>query len=46
MSYITSQTSRSDIDKQIIQLTEKELILSENEIRVLCEKVNIILTYL
>jgi hypothetical protein len=34
------QTHRSDLDKQISQLIEKEEILSEQEVKTLCEKVN------
>ena len=35
-----SQTNRSDIDKQIQQISEKEVCLSEGEIKILCEKVS------
>jgi hypothetical protein len=39
MSFLISQTNRSDLEKQIHQISDKELCLSESEIKVLCEKV-------
>jgi hypothetical protein len=44
MSYINNQTSRLDVDKQINQLIEKEQILTESEIKILCEKAKEILS--
>lgn len=41
MSYLNNQLHRSDLDKQISQLIEKEQMLSENELKILCEKVKI-----
>lgn len=43
MSYINNQAGRLDIDKQINQLIEKEQMLTENEIKILCEKAKEIL---
>ena len=39
MSFLISQANRCDLDKQIIQISEKEQSLSEIEIKILCEKV-------
>jgi hypothetical protein len=39
MSYLISQANRNDLEKQINQISEKELCLSESEIKILCEKV-------
>jgi hypothetical protein len=39
MSLIQSQTNRNDLDKQIAQISENELALTEIEVKVLCEKV-------
>jgi hypothetical protein len=41
MSYLNNQLHRSDLDKQISQLIEKEQMLSESELKILCEKVKI-----
>lgn len=41
MSYLNNQLHRFDLDKQISQLIEKEQMLSENELKILCEKVKI-----
>ena len=40
MSYfLSNQTIRTDLDKHISNLYEKETILTESEVKLLCEKV-------
>lgn len=39
MSFLISQANRCDLEKQIVQISEKEQSLTELEIKILCEKV-------